>query len=119
MMENITIGQVATWIALIGGIITGGSLLVRKLKEWLMSVLTDKFNGIDMRLDDLRDDLDKVNRRNLRAYLIQELRAIEQGAMLDELEMSYFKDEYNYYISLGENSYIHDKYEKLKEKGLL
>ena len=33
--------------------------------------------------------------------------------------MSYFKDEYNYYISLGANSYIHDKYEKLKEKGLL
>jgi hypothetical protein len=119
-MENITIGQIATWIALIGGIITGASLIVRKLKEWILSVLTEKFNGIDLRLDDLRNDLNEVNKVNLRAFLIQELRAIEHGEILSEMEMSYFKDQYHYYTDvLHENSYIHDKYEKLKEKGLL
>lgn len=119
-MEQITLGQIASAVALIAGLITGGTVLAKKLKEWLTGLLTEKFNGVDLRLDDVQNQLIENRKANLRAFLIQEMRALERGEKFDAVEMSYFKDEYDVYRNeYHENSYIHDKFESLKERGLL
>lgn len=119
-MESITLGQIASAIALLAGLITGGTVIVKQIKKALGDMLTEKFNAVNDRLDKLESDINEVNKFAVKSYLMQELRAIEDGAHLGEMEMSYFKDQYHYYRDvLHENSYIREKYEKLKQEGLL
>lgn len=119
-MESITLGQIASAIALLAGLITGGGIIVKQVRKALDDALTEKFNAVNDRLDKLESDINEVNKFAVKSYLMQELRAIEDGAHLGEMEMSYFKDQYHYYRDvLHENSYIREKYEKLKQEGLL
>lgn len=119
-METITLGQIAGAVALLAGLITGGGVIIRQVRKALDDALSEKFNGVNQRLDELANDIKEVNKFAIKSYLMQELRAIEEGAHLGEMEMSYFKDQYHYYRDvLHENSYIREKYESLKERGLL
>lgn len=119
-METITLGQIAGAVALLAGLITGGGVIVKQVKKALDNALTEKFDAVDLRLDELANDIREVNKFAIKSYLMQELRAIEEGAHLGEMEMTYFKDQYHYYRTvLNENSYIREKYESLKERGLL
>ena len=119
-MEGITLGQIASAIALLAGLITGGGIIVKQVRKAVEDMLTEKFNAVNDRLDKLESDINEVNKFAVKSYLMQELRAIEDGAHLGEMEMSYFKDQYHYYRDvLHENSYIREKYEKLKQEGLL
>lgn len=119
-MESITLGQIASAVALLAGLVTGGGIIIRQVKKALDDALTEKFNAVNARLDKLESDINDVNKFAVKSYLLQELRAIEDGAHLGEMEMAYFKDQYHYYRDvLHENSYIREKYEKLKQEGLL
>ena len=119
-MEGITLGQIASAIALLAGLITGGGIIVKQVRKAVEDMLTEKFNAVNDRLDKLESDINEVNKFAVKSYLMQELRAIEDGAHLGEMEMSYFKDQYHYYRDvLHENSYIREKYEKLKQEELL
>lgn len=119
-MENITIGQITSAIALLAGLITGGGIIIRQVRKAIDAALTEKFDAMNTRLDTLANDISEVNKFAVKSYLMQELRAIEDGAHLGEMEMSYFKDQYHYYRDvLHENSYIREKYEKLKQEGKL
>lgn len=56
MWENITIGQVAAFIAFVVALYTGVKYLKKELKEAIGEMLTDQFRDID-------DKLDKDNKR--------------------------------------------------------
>lgn len=118
-MEGITLGQIASAVALLAGTITGGAVIVRQVKKALDDSLKDKFNGVDLRLDAIEKQMAKNELLTMKTYLMQEMRAIERGEILDEYEKSFFLDEYQAYIDMGKNSYIRNKYEKLRERGLL
>lgn len=118
-MESITLGQICAAVALIGGLITGGTVIVRQIKKGVEELLKDKFNGVDMRLDNLESQMQKAELLTMKTFLMQEMRAIEHGEILDDYEKAFFLDEYQTYVDMGKNSYIRSKYEKLKERGLL
>lgn len=118
-MESITLGQICAAVALIGGLITGGTVIVRQIKKGVEELLKDKFNGVDMRLDNLESQMQKSELLTMKTFLMQEMRAIEHGEILDDYEKAFFMDEYQAYIDMGKNSYIRNKFEKLKERGLL
>ena len=118
-MESITLGQICAAVALIGGLITGGTVIVKQIKKGVEELLKDKFNGVDMRLDNLESQMQKSELLTMKTFLMQEMRAIEHGEILDDYEKAFFMDEYQAYVDMGKNSYIRSKYEKLKERGLL
>ena len=118
-MESITLGQIASALALLAGLISGGGIIIRQVKKAIDDALKDKFNGVDMRLDNLEEQMRESKILTMKTFLMQEMRAIEHGEILDDYEKSFFMDEYQKYINMGENSYIRSKYEKLKERDLL
>lgn len=118
-MESITLGQIASAIALLGGLITGASLIVKNLKKWLEAALTEKFNGIDTRLDDLGDSISEMKQASCMDYLVSYLNDVSNGQVMDEVAQKRFWEQYDYYTTHGGNSYIREKVNKLKERGLL
>ena len=118
-MENITLGQIASAVALLAGLITGATLILSKLKKWLESLLNEKFNAIDLRLDTLAERVDDVDMNNCKNFLVSTIGDIESGRTIDAVEMQRFWEQYDHYTSHGGNSYIREKVNRLKERSLL
>ena len=100
-MENITLGDIATWAAFI--VALGGSVAaiikgVQKVVEKLLLPLS---------LD------------NAKNYLVPFLSKVERGEPVDEIELERFHEEYQFYTEKGGNSYIRSRVEKLKKAGKL
>lgn len=100
-MEQITLGDIATWAAFI--VALGGSVAaiikgVQKVVEKLLLPLS---------LD------------NAKNYLVPFLSKVERGEPVDEIELERFHEEYQFYTEHGGNSYIRSRVEKLKKTGKL
>ena len=118
-MENITIGQIASWIALLGGIITGGTLILKNLKKWMEQALNEKFNGIDYRLDEMKEQIENADLNSTKNFLVRTLSDIEKDVLVDDSVMQRFWEQYDHYKDNGGNSYIREKVQSLRERGKL
>ena len=118
-METITLGQIAGGVALVSGLITGITLLIRNFKKWIAATLTEKFNAIDVRLDELGGRIDELSMDNAKNFLVTTIGNIESGRNIDNTELQRFWETYDFYIMHGGNSYIREKVHKLKERELL
>ena len=68
----------------------------------------------------LNDRMDNMCIMYLKRELIQILSEIEDGRKLDENELANLYDMYDTYtVKFKKNSYVHDKFEKIKKGGLL
>lgn len=54
-LQGITVQQVATFILFIGGLYGGVKYLKKELKEGIMSILKDQFDGINDKIEDDRE----------------------------------------------------------------
>ena len=100
-MQNITLGDIATWAAFI--VALGGSVAaiikgVQKVVEKLLLPLS---------LD------------NAKNYLVPFLSKVERGEPCDEIELERFHEEYTFYTEHGGNSYIKSRVDKLQKAGKL
>lgn len=100
-MQNITLGDIATWAAFI--VALGGSVAaiikgVQKVVEKLLLPLS---------LD------------NAKNYLVPFLSKVERGEAVDEIELERFHEEYTFYTSHGGNSYVKSRVSKLEKEGKL
>lgn len=100
-MENITLGDIATWAAFI--VTLGGSVAaiikgVQKVVEKLLLPLS---------LD------------NAKNYLVPFLSKVERGEPVDEIELERFHEEFTFYTDHGGNSYIKSRVAKLQKEGKL
>lgn len=111
-MESLTIGQIGGIITLLVGLISGVGYLSQSTKKWIRTALKDQMDGIEARLD-------KVDIESTKNYLVTFLSDLERGKNIDEIECERFHEQYEHYQSLGGNSYIKDKVDRLKNKGLL
>lgn len=125
-MENITLGQIGIAIAFIVALITGGVKIKDSVKKWLTGVLSEKFEAqkketddIKKSVNDLKGQLDKVDLENCKNYLVTYLAETERGMQKDPIESQRFWEEYQHYCDKGGNSYVREKVNKLKQKGLL
>lgn len=118
-MESITVGQIASAIALLAGLITGGGIIIKQVRKALENALTEKFNAVDVRLDDLNDSLDVMKKDACMNYLVAYLNDVANGQQMDEVATKRFWELYDYYTMHGGNSYIREKVNKLKARGLL
>lgn len=125
-MEQITIGQIAIAVAFLAALITGGVKIKDSVKKWLTAILSEKFDAqkkatdeIKQSVEDLKGQLDKVDLENCKNYLVTYLAEAERGMQKDPIESQRFWEEYQHYCDKGGNSYIKEKVNKLKGKGLI
>ena len=100
-MEQITLGDIATWAAFI--VALGGSVaaIIRGVKKVVEKLL------LPLSLD------------NAKNYLVPFLSKVERGEPVDEIELERFHEEFTFYTSHGGNSYIKSRVNKLQKEGKL
>lgn len=118
-MESITIGQIAIAVTFITGLITGLSVLTSTLKKWMSKTLKADFDSLRSEVKALGERIDNVDMNACKNFLVRFLADVEHGNPIDEVEKMRFYEQYSHYSSLGGNSYIKDKVEKLRKDGKL
>ncbi len=126
MLEDITLGQVLVCITFVAGIVAGVSKVKKAfeafkktINNWVSEELKPEFVSIKERLDDLEKRNERQDLENVKNYLVLFMANIERNDNPDEIEILRFEEQYQYYTKKGGNSYIHRKYEKLKNEGKL
>ena len=88
MIENITLGQVAVFVAFVGALYGGVKYLKKELKEAIVEMLKDQFKEVDKKLDN-----DNKRIQELESHLAFILKAIslllqDDLAILEHLRTS-------------------------------
>lgn len=117
-MENITLGQIGLAVTFVVGLITGIGYLGKHVKTWIADALKEQLDDINEKITELSGKIDDVDMNATKNFLVARLSEIEQS-QLNEIEAERFWEQYEHYHSIGGNSYIDQKVEKLKSMGKL
>lgn len=79
----------------------------------IVTIITNKQNA---KKEDLEKSINQVQLDNCKNYLVQLISASERRE-LSLAEKERFYENYDNYIKLGGNSYIHNEVERLKKEG--
>ena len=108
-MENITIGQVVTFIISLStfiGALTAIFTFVGKIYEKQVKKIVEPINN----------SLIEIDLSQCKNFLVRFLSDVEQGNKIDEVEKERAYEVYEHYTKIGGNSYIHSKWVKLMEE---
>lgn len=111
-MENITLGEIAKCFAFI--VAFGGSITY--LKKTLVSALDKQLEPIKKQIEDVKNETKKNNLSSIKTDLINLMELADRGAISTEQKIR-SHELYDYYCQHGGNSYVHDKWERLKRNG--
>ena len=100
-MEQITLGDIATWAAFIAAFAGSVSAIISGVKRVVKKLL------VPLAMD------------NAKNYIIPFLARVERGEPFSQIELERFHEEFKFYRDNGGNSYVADKVEKLKANGKL
>jgi methyltransferase-like protein len=126
-MENITLGQIAlalTFLLSISGNITS---LIKTIKSPIDKKLQSALEPVNKKIDNLNNKLDDMEKEHMKKLNNLELDSIrndlvnymslaEEGFITPKTKIDMY-ELYDAYCKMGGNSYVHDKWEKLKEEG--
>ena len=108
-MENITLGQIGTFLGLIAGIITSLGIILVSLQKVLKKTIKTE-------IEPIKEDIKDLNIGQCKNYLVRFLADVEKGKELDEVEKERAYELYDRYTNtLKQNSYIHKRWEELME----
>lgn len=96
-------------VEIIVAIITGFVTLTISI----INLVTNKKN---VKKSDLIEQINKVQLDNCKNYIVQQISAADRRE-LSPAEKERYWENYDTYISLGGNSYIHSETERLKKEG--
>ena len=113
-MGSITIEQIMNFIILIGSLISSVTVIVVAVNKAFNRQLKKSCEGMYCEIKNIKDDLKVMDIGQCKNFLVRFLKDIEQGNEVDEVEIQRACETYDHYKKdLGQNSYIHDKWEKL------
>lgn len=106
-MENITLGQVfettkfiAEFVGIVGTVLIGFKKVMSK------------------QLAPINEKIEKIDENQCRNFLVDFLADLENGIKKDDVQITRAYEVYEHYTNdLHKNSYIHDKWEKQRERG--
>ena len=102
-MELITVGQIAAGVALIVGLVKGTEYLCQRISAAATKWLQNGLEPTNKKIDELKANIVEVDASTCKNFLVRVM-----------------ADTYAHYCDdLHLNTYIHDKYEKLKKAGKL
>ena len=106
-MENISLGQIATIITFASIFIGAITTLIAFSKSFISKVL----NPINQKIDRL-EKVSMKSRNNIELELIKII-------LVTQIQKKNIYELYDRYKTLGGNSYVHDRWEKLIKEGKL
>lgn len=90
--------------------------IIPTLATLIISTITNKRVK---KQDDLKEEIKQIQLDNCKNYLVQAIAKVESGQDLSPVEKERYFENYDTYVKLGGNSYIHSETERLKEGGRL
>lgn len=118
-MENITLGQIAVIVAFIVGLWTGVDSIIKKVNLATEKALDKALKPTNDKIDNLSKKIDTVDMNATKNFIVTTIEDIEKGLTIDETTKQRLYEQIEHYYKLGGNSYLRDKLEYLKKKGLL
>lgn len=118
-MEQITLGDIEhllAWLVAIGGSV---AVIIKALKKAFGALFEKQMTNIDERLKKHETTINKIDLENCKNFLVSYLVKVEHEGFTDEIETQRFWEEYEHYVTIGGNSYIKQKVDKLKKDGKL
>lgn len=116
-MENISLGQIASIITLVGvfvGAITG---LITFFKSFITKILKPLDEKINKLQDASAGSRNNIELELIKMFLVNFINDIEQGTYKSQIQKKNAYELFDRYQKLGGNSYIHDSWEKLSKEG--
>ena len=106
-MENITLGQISAVL-----------LFIVEFVGVIVTIIVAMKKMLNKQFEPITDKIDKLDKNQCRNYLVDFLADVEMGISKDDTQIKRAYEVYDHYsIDLHGNSYIHDKWEKLKKEG--
>ena len=106
-------------LAFIVSTVGGIKYVKNNVQKWIRDSLSEPFNKVDNKIDHLEEKMEGIDIATCKNFLVARLSELERGIPWDEIEEERFWEQYEHYVKHGGNSYIQNKIDKLKEKGLL
>lgn len=117
-MENITLGQIAKELAFAVALIGSAVYLKKGTIKGLSKVINSQLEPIKVEIKKLKEETSKNNLSSIKTDLINLMELADKKTISTEQKMRSY-ELYDYYCQHGGNSYVHDKWEKLKKEGKL
>ena len=118
-MENWTVGQIIGTLTAIAGGLTALGVITKKAGGAISKWLQVQLSPINKKLTELSHQITENDKSRAMDFIVRFLADVEQGAIVDAEEKKRFWENYDLYVSLGGNSYIHSKVERLQKEGKL
>ena len=118
-MENITLGQIAAAVGILGVLIGGYKALSKNIKEGIEKCVSDLLKPITDSIAQINARLDRVDMESTKNFLVRCLSDVEKGERMTETETERFWEQYEHYTAAGGNTYIKNKVEDLRKQGRL
>lgn len=118
-MEGLTVGQIIQTITLLAALIGSLGVISHQVKKYASGWLTSGLKPIEVKIDHLNEKISFVDMESCKNFLVRFLADVEQGSEIDEVEKQRFYEVWKHYSSIGGNSYIENKVDKLKKAGKL
>ena len=116
-IENISLGQIAGIITFLSIFISAIAGLIAFFKSFMAKIL----KPIDQKIERL-EKVSTTNRNNIeleliKMFLVNFINDTEEGNPKSPIQKQNAFELYDRYLSLGGNSYVHDRWEKLLKEG--
>ncbi len=115
-MENLTLGDLAKGLAFIVGLISSVVYLKKGTIKGIASVIDERLEPIKKEVENLKEETSKNNLSSIKTDLINLMELADKEKISPEQKMRSY-ELYDYYCKHGGNSYVHDKWERLKNEG--
>lgn len=111
--------KVADIVGLIIGLVSfikAAEYIVKEFYDKIGNSITENTEPINKRLDDIENNLTKIDKEQCKSFLTQNLNADHE---LSEIEKQRIYEVYQHYRDLGGNSYIKEEFERMQDEGKL
>lgn len=115
-MENITLGEIAKSLAFIVALIGSVLYLKKGTVKGLTKVINEELEPIKKEIKEVKEETAKNNLSSIKTDLINFMELADKKTISTEQKIRSY-ELYDYYSQHGGNSYVHDKWERLKKEG--
>lgn len=115
-MENITLGEIAKSLAFIVALIGSVLYLKKGIVNSLSKVINKELVPIKKEIKEFKEETAKNNLSSIKTDLINLMELADKKTISTEQKIRSY-ELYDYYSQHGGNSYVHDKWERLKKEG--
>lgn len=123
-MENITLGQIATGLGIIAGIITSVSVIIaviskqvkNQVDKTLTKVIKTSIEPINSQLYEMKSEIKDLTLEQCKNYLVRFVNDINNDEPVSSGEIQRYYETRDRYYGNGGNSYMHSECEAIEDK---